>query len=114
MIEHKAVFSFGATGHAEQTSIFAESVSGLTHTFVIVAGETTNNVTYTLNLRDEHGNILFPKAGIADDGTTVLGPSTTECHEWPFINGGSIGIDPSGDAGALHPDVTVYVYAIKI
>ena len=113
MIEHKAVFSFGATGHVEQTSVFADLPSGLTHTFVIKAGVTTNNVTYTLNLRDAAGNILFTKAAIADDGTTILGPSTAENHEWPFINGGSIGIDPNGDAGALHPDVTVYVYAVK-
>jgi len=114
MIEHKAVFSFGATGHAESKSVFTDLPSGLTHTFVVVAGETTNNVTYTLRLRDAAGNILFAKSGIADDGTTILGPSTTEGHEWPFINGGSIGIDPDGDAGALHPDVTVYVYAVKM
>lgn len=114
MIEHRAVFSFGATGHVEQTSKFVDLPSGLTHTFVVVAGETTANVTYTLRLRDAAGNILFTKTSIADDGTTILGPSTSENHEWPFVNGGSIGVDPSDDAGALHPDVTVYVYAVKI
>jgi len=114
MIEHKAVFSYGTTLHAEQLSVFTDLPSGLTHTLVVVAGITTNGVTYTLRLRDAAGNILFSKASIADSSTTVLGPSSSENHEWPFINGGSIGIDPSGDAGALHPDVTVYVYAVKM
>lgn len=114
MIEHKHAFSFGATGHEEETWDFIDSPSGLTHTFVVVAGATSNNVTYTLRLRDAQGNILFTKAAIADDGTTVLGPDSTENHQWPLINGGSIGIDPSGDAGALHPDVTVFVYAVKM
>jgi len=114
MIEHKATFSWGTTGHTEQTSIFTELPSGLTHTFIVVAGATTNNVTYTMTLRNSHGVSIFSKASIADDGTTVLGPSSTENHQWPFMPGGSIGIDPNGDAGALHPDVTVYVYAVKM
>jgi hypothetical protein len=113
MIEHKATFTWGATGHAEQTSTFTGVPNGLTHTFVVVAGATDNNVTFTLTLRNSHGVSLFSKASIADDGTTVLGPSTTENHEWPFIEGGSIGIDPSGDAGASGAQVTVYVYAVK-
>ena len=112
MIEHKAVFSFGTTGFVEQISKFLDLPCGLTHTFIVVAGETTNNVTYTLKLRDAAGNLLFSKATIADNGTTVLGPSSTENHQWPFINGGSIAILPSGDAGTLHPDVIVYVYAV--
>jgi hypothetical protein len=114
MIEHKKVFSFGTTGYVEQTSKFTDLPDGLTHTFVIVAGATSNNVTYTLRLRDYAGNVLFTKASIADGGTTILGPSSTENHEWPFTNGGSIGIEPSGDAGATHPDVTVQVYAVKL
>lgn len=114
MIEHKAIFVIGASGHEEQVSVFTDLPSGLTHTFVVVAGANTNDSTYTLNLRDAAGNILFTKAAIADEGTTILGPSTVENHEWPFINGGSIGIENSGDLGALHPDVTVYVYAVKM
>ena|SRR3990170_551837 len=114
MIEHKASFSWGVTEDDEQTSIFTGLPEGLTHSFIVVAGATTNNVTFTIRLRNSHGVTLFERAAIADGGTTLLGPDSTESHEWPFMNGGSIGIEPSGDPGASGAEVTVYVYAVKM
>jgi len=114
MIEHKASFAWGVVGNDEQTSIFTGLPEGLTQSFIVVAGATTNNATFTIRLRNSHGVVLFERDAIADDDTTLLGPDSTEGHEWPFMNGGSIGIEPSGDAGASGAEVTVYVYAVKM
>ena len=114
MIEHRASFTWDETEHEEQISVFTGLPQGLTHTFAVVAGATDNNVTFTLKLRNSHEVTIFSKASIADDGTTILGPSAAENHEWPFMEGGSIGIDPSGDPGASGAEVTVYVYAVKM
>lgn len=99
-------FSWGASGHAEvlHTILSPPSPTGKTHTFVYVVSNATNAITVTFNFYDNHGALLYQKTAIAKNATTI------DKQEYVFMEGGKLGIDPSGDAGAGGITVSVYVY----
>lgn len=87
-------------------SVTMKNVNMTVQAIVYRAGDTTNNITRTLNIKDEYGAQYVNKASLADDTPTPLNAlkGTPDFEEF-CINGDlTIKITPSAAAGSATED----------
>lgn len=77
---------------------------GITVELVYETNNTTNNITFTFYLYDSHGNKLYTKASIAENTFTA------DKQDYPIMDGGRIGVLPSGDPGASTGILTAHIF----
>ncbi len=89
------------TAGTEDISVTMKNVNMTVRAIVYRAGNTTNNITRTLNIKDVYGAQYVNKASLADNAPTPLNAlkGTPDFEEF-CINGDlTIKITPSGAAG---------------
>ena len=81
---------------------------GRARAFKVTASDCTNSVTYTFRILDLDEDVMYEKAGLTKDGSSII--TIGDGIYVPLYYGEIVQLEPSGDPGSDWVFSNIYIY----